>query len=555
LVLVIVALLAAVSYFVFIKKSKASAAKSDDTEWLTVKRENFEIKSSDEGDLRPVKVTALSFLRSGKVSWLIAEGTPVKKGDKLVSLETKDLEEAISNLQRDLDTAEKTLAQNEQNRDIELKRLENDLLSERERLAVAQLRENEMLCHPTALEKEDTENKLAGARARMESATTDLETYQSLLKEGFGKQGDVDARKLTLDKANVEMRRATMKAAQTFGGALPYDREKERLNREQAETGLKLKEIEVAESTANLHNKVRQAQRDLETSKHKLARQQDQFDKSTLLAPHDGIVVYRPNWNGKKIEVNERVNPWGCPIELPSYEKMKVRTKVPESFVRKLQARSQGENGVGAHPGSKARVTVKTQPDITYDAEVIWIDGWARDKNSKLPEADMKVQGLSGVRVFDLEVEILKSDPQRLREGFRATVEFPFETIPNAISVPENAIIMQDVLEDGKAQPAAHVRVNHNNEPQLRRVKLGAECQGRVVVTSGLEEGDQVLVRREKPVAQAEAAAPEKGSGGKKAIPNAPPGTGGSGAGAPTTPGQGPGGMRPSGGGGRRRGG
>jgi hypothetical protein len=44
------------------------------------------------------------------------------------------------------------------------------------------------------------------------------------------------------------------------------------------------------------------------------------------------------------------------------------------------------------------------------------------------------------VRVFDVEVELDESDTQRLREGFRASVEFPVETIRNVISIPVSAI-------------------------------------------------------------------------------------------------------------------
>src|SRR5688572_8565196 len=77
--------------------SRASAGIPENVEWITLQRGDFEVLYRDEGELRPVKVTALTFLRWGKISYLIPEGTAVKQGDRIVSLETKEIEDNIRN--------------------------------------------------------------------------------------------------------------------------------------------------------------------------------------------------------------------------------------------------------------------------------------------------------------------------------------------------------------------------------------------------------------------------------------------------------------------------
>ncbi len=492
-VFLILALLAASALYFFAAREAVHAGtreNPENTDWVKVRKGDFEILYRDEGDLRPVKVTALSFLRWGKVSHLVPEGTVVKKGDKLVGMETKDLEDQARQHQEDLTVAQRNLAQQEQLRDLELKRLQTDLMAEKDRAALAALKEQDILSHPSNIEKEEARNILEGAQAGLAAAQADLEAFEPLVGKGFGKVSELDAKRTALEKSRIELQRAEMKTRQVLAGKKAEERQKAALEREQGALGLKLKEIDFEDQADNLNAKVRGNQREVEHIQRKLDRSNLQLEKSWLAAPHDGIVVYRMVRQGnKKIEIGEWVGPWFSPVELPNYEKMKVRTQVPESFVRRLEARFEGQpDGSGRREGSKARVIVKTLPDRVYNARVTWIDGWARDRNAKLSEADIRAQGLSGVRVFDVEVELEESDPQRLREGFKASVEFPVETLTNVISLPVRAVSNREGLP--------HVQVLKDGAAVWRKVELGPQSMERVVIKSGLEEGDNVLVVR-----------------------------------------------------------
>jgi hypothetical protein len=81
-------------------------------------------------------------------------------------------------------------------------------------------------------------------------------------------------------------------------------------------------------------------------------------------------------------------------------------------------------------------------------------------------------------------VELKSSDPERLREGFRATVLIPLETLSNVVYVPRQAVSVQN----GKTM----VRCNRGGADALVEVKLGTESNGQVVVQEGLNEGDLV---------------------------------------------------------------
>jgi HlyD family secretion protein len=511
-------MLGGVAYLIFVPVQKANAsagAQQGGGEWLEIKRCEFRNRHLDEGDLRPVKVTALSFLRWGKVAWLIPEGTRVKKGDRIVSLETKEIEDTLRNLEQDLAAAEKNLASQEQTRDLEVKRLQTELQAETDRAAFAKLKENELLAHPNDLEKQEQRVKLDGAKARLTAAQAELSAFEPLAEKGFGTVADLHAKKLTVEKSGVEMTRADAKYELALAGAKPEDRRKAALETENADLGLKIKQLDAADHLDDLNAKVLQAQRELDHVKRKIDRNKQWLEQSTIYAPHAGVVVHRPiNRNNKKCEVGESVGPWAYPVELPNYDKMKVRTQVPESFIRRIVARSAGAtDGKGPRAGSQAFVKVTTLPDRVYEAEVIWIDGWARDRNSKLSDADIKAQGLSGVRVFDVEVELQESDPASLREGFRASVEFPVEVLNDVIVIPMQAVTMRE--------GGAFVQVQQGKDREWRQIETGAQCMGELVITSGLEEGEKVLVPRKAQARADETGRKREKSDGSKDKPEA----------------------------------
>jgi multidrug efflux pump subunit AcrA (membrane-fusion protein) len=307
-------------------------------------------------------------------------------------------------------------------------------------------------------------------------------------------------------------------------GALPNDRERAALQRENAELTLSIAELDLKDQESAYNLSVTTAEHAVAAAKSKLERCQHDLENCSVRAPHDGVVVYRivDDNTKKKAEVGDRVNPWKAPIDLPCYDHMVVRTQVPESFVRRLKIRcAPSATGDSSHPGSEARVRVKTLPDKVYNAEVVWIDGWARDRNQKLSDADIKAQGLAGVRVFDVKVELKESDPEQLRDGFQATVEFPSETLKDVIAIPMRAVI--------RREGGPMVQVVQGQALEWRKVELGEVSARQVVIVSGLSPGEKAVVPHvEEEPAKVTPLLPKSSDGGASA-PGPGGGPGGSG--------------------------
>lgn len=119
--------------------------------------------------------------------------------------------------------------------------------------------------------------------------------------------------------------------------------------------------------------------------------------------------------------------------------------------------------------GQSARVTLDTMPDRTFDGEVTDVLPVAGAEGRTLP-----------VRVrFDTR-------GLRLTPGIGATADVELATVPNALTIPVDAVRSEGnvpfvyTVENGKA-------VRHN-------VSLGATTGNYVRVVAGLREGDQVIL-------------------------------------------------------------
>jgi len=119
--------------------------------------------------------------------------------------------------------------------------------------------------------------------------------------------------------------------------------------------------------------------------------------------------------------------------------------------------------------GASATITVSAYPDRRFDGKVTYI-GNILDKDTRTAVARIEVANADG----------------RLKPGLFATVEIATSGKRKALRVPEVALVLL------QGQMTAFVAIGDGFEP--RPVETGERGGGRVIVRSGLEAGDQVVV-------------------------------------------------------------
>ena len=193
-----------------------------------------------------------------------------------------------------------------------------------------------------------------------------------------------------------------------------------------------------------------QAQAKLQADEAAVQLAKAQLEKLTLTAPFDGVLGLR------KVSVGDVIASGKDIVNLEAIDTLKLDFRVPEAYLSAVKV------------GQTLNVAVDAFPGRTFDGSVIAID----------PLVD--VNG----RAVAIRARVANTDGS-LRPGLFARVRLTIDEQPNALLVPEQAIVAfgnnQSVFKvvDGKAAQTP--------------VKLGERRNAEVEITSGLSPGDVVV--------------------------------------------------------------
>jgi membrane fusion protein, multidrug efflux system len=174
------------------------------------------------------------------------------------------------------------------------------------------------------------------------------------------------------------------------------------------------------------------------------------IEKTKIVAPFAGIVGLR------QVSVGEYITPGQALIGLDAIEQIKVDFKMPEKYLPTV------------HNGQAIEIKVDAFPGQTFKGEVFAID----------PRVDIE-----GRSIF-IRARVPNQE-QKLRPGQFARVILIHEVKPDALTVPETAIVPKGddqfvfKIVDGKAQ--------------LAKVSIGTRRAGRVELVDGVTAGDLVV--------------------------------------------------------------
>ncbi|MEM7584185.1 MAG: efflux RND transporter periplasmic adaptor subunit [Acidobacteriota bacterium] len=175
------------------------------------------------------------------------------------------------------------------------------------------------------------------------------------------------------------------------------------------------------------------------------------LEKARLVAPWSGTVAAR------HVEVGDYLAPGQAVIELLEVRGLKARAPVASSDVPYLRL------------GMEAQLRLDIYPDEIFRGTVALL----------APELD------AAARTLDIEVELDNSDG-RLRPGMVARLEIPRRTYPSAVLAPLDAIVE---LEDAQV-----VYVALDERAEQRPIELGPVIGENIIVLSGLEAGEDLIV-------------------------------------------------------------
>jgi HlyD family secretion protein len=182
-----------------------------------------------------------------------------------------------------------------------------------------------------------------------------------------------------------------------------------------------------------------------------------------VIAPNDGIFVIERNWRGQLRRVGDQVMPGQVVAEIPLLDTMEAEVYVLEV------------DGSGLTEKQPADIVVEARPDVTFHGKIKLVDKLAQPRQNGSP-----------VQYFGVAIALDKTDLDVMKPGQRVLATLVLDQ-EDAIVVPRQAVFDKD------AKTIVYRKTSTGFEPVT--VELGAATTGRVVIKSGLHDGDEIALR------------------------------------------------------------
>ena len=212
------------------------------------------------------------------------------------------------------------------------------------------------------------------------------------------------------------------------------------------------------QNTAKLH----QISLSLKQEQSKLTRIEELMVALKIVAPKEGMVVYKRTWNGKKITSGSQIGVWNPTVAtLPDLSKMVTKTYVNEIDISHLKK------------GLTVDLSIDAFPDKSFTGEVVEV----ANVGEQLPNTDSKV--------FEVTIEINEQDTL-LRPAMTTNNNILIEELKEVLFIPQESVFVNDSI--------SYVVLKTGLGLKKQRVDLGKTNSNFVVIAKGLNEGEEFLM-------------------------------------------------------------
>lgn len=437
--------------------------------YFTVSVQDMDFLVKKRGELQAINNIEIVSLVEGTttIQTLIPEGTSVKKGDTLITLDSSQIKQKIEDTTLDLQKASADLTTSKEIRAIQESQNAANLEAAEVALKLAQLDLEDYTngAYPQQLANAQTD--LESAKITLKNRQEDLSQTKSLFEKGFVTASDVKKAEVDLntaqnavDKADTALRRLTQ-----------YTHQMDSASKEnavsQAEQKLARTKRENASNLAQKDADVSAKEQNFAVLKRRMERLQEQLAACTIIAPAEGMVVFASSGDRNaqsQIIEGTQVRERQSLLRLPETTTMKVVIKVNESQVPRLKL------------GQRAKIEIGN------------VGGSTTGSLSKI-----SVMADSGQRWFNPDTKeypvdiTLDSTPPNLKPGMSADVNVLVGRAEGA-----TAAKLTTIYTEGDSSYVFR-RAGDEDRVQPVKVKLGQINETHAEVTEGLKEGDQLL--------------------------------------------------------------
>jgi HlyD family secretion protein len=429
---------------------------------------DLDIKINKDGELAAVNNIDINCDVEGQttITTIVPEGSSVKKGDVLCTLDSSAIKQKIEDTTLDLQAAEAALTTAKEMKDIQESQNSANLEAAEVALTLAQLDLQGYTDGTYPQDLQNAQTDLEMAKIQLKNKEEALSQTKALFAKGFVTATDVKTSELDETTATNDVAKAETALKVLTEYTHPKDMASKQNALSQADKSLQRTK---RENAANLGQKVADFQaktQAFDVIKRRMEHLQEQFADCTITAPADGMVVYASSgdrWAQTQIEEGAVVRERQAILRLPDTSSMKCTARIGESQVGQLSAGLRGKVRV-AGIANPIGATI-TKISVLADSSQRWF-------NPDLKEYPVDL--------------VLDETPKSLKPGMGATVEILVNHLDNVLAVPLAAIY--------SAGPDTYVFQREGEKVRPMKVKVGQSNETHAQIRDGLEAGAEVLI-------------------------------------------------------------
>lgn len=448
-----------------------SAAPAETGATFTVRKGPLTISIRESGTIKARDQVVLKSEVEGQtqIITLIPEGTQVEEGDLLVELDASALRDSRVDQQIRVQNAEAAFINARENLEVVKSKAESDINAAELAYQFAKEDLTKYVEGDYPMEVRRAKADIAVAESEMSRTQEQLAGSKRLYEEGYLTSIEYERDKQNAEKAVLDLELA--KSALDLLQQYTYKRRMTELESaiEEAESALERTRLTAAADIVQAEADFRAKESEYAREKDKLEKLDRQIERTRILAPTDGVVVYATTAEGgwgddEPLEEGQTVRERQELIYLPTAANMMAEVNVHESNLAKVR------------PGLGVRITADAVPGRVYTGHIVSI--------SPMPDSQRSWMR-PDTRVYPTRVTI-EGDASELKTGMNCQAEIMIEHLEDAVYVP-----LQSVYSV-QGRPTAFVM--NGGSVELRPVTLGNDNGQMIHILEGLEPGEEVLL-------------------------------------------------------------
>ncbi|WP_339731570.1 efflux RND transporter periplasmic adaptor subunit [uncultured Gimesia sp.] len=457
--------------------SSFSSGSKKNTLYITdqVSRGPFRVTVTEKGQLDSLNNVTLTSKVKGytTIISIVPEGTMVKAGDLVCELDSAILVDKEKQQQIQVTQAEAELKQATENVAIQITQNESDNSAAELAFELANLDLEKFLQGESQRDLNVKEGAITKAREDLQRAEEAFEFSKRIAKKGYKNQNDVEADRINVVKAQIDLEIAKedlaveknyvqkRKERELRADVKEKERDQERVRRKGIAT------------LAQFEAKLKAGQLTFEVENSELERFREQILACKLIAPQNGQVVYANQDSGRRgsgedvIEEGTEVRERQSIIQLPDFSLMKVDARIHESKISMIRE------------GLPVDIRVDAFPEHAFLGEVDQVSSVPISSNWMRPD----------LKEYKASIKIVPNgaDITKLKPGLTAEIEIRIEERENVLQVP-----VQSVITIGTQH---YIFVLAADGEAIRKsIKIGQASDTTIEILEGVEKDEEVIL-------------------------------------------------------------